>query len=101
MNRKEIVVPRASWNDVFSDDTENLLIPVVPCLTKSRKGPATMHLPCPTFLSKEGGEVQKSLTVSYQARCSSLNGGSVSLVFISSQRAIHLFLSNPKIMLSG
>jgi len=56
MNRKEIVVPRASWNDVFSDDTENPLIPVVPCSTKSRKGPATMHLPCPTFLSKEGGK---------------------------------------------
>jgi hypothetical protein len=57
MNRMEIVVPRASWNNVFSDDTGNLLIPVVPYLTKSRKGPATMHLPCPTFLSKEWGEV--------------------------------------------
>jgi len=46
----------------FSDDTENLLIPVVPCSTKSRKGPAAMHLPCPTFLSKEWGEVQIDCT---------------------------------------
>jgi hypothetical protein len=59
MNRMEIVIPRASWSDAFSDDAENPLIPVVPCSTESRKGPATMHLPCPSFLSKEWGEVQR------------------------------------------
>ena len=61
MKRMEIVVPRASWGDVFSEGAENPLIPVVPCSTKSRKGPATMHLPCPTFLSKEWGEAHPSM----------------------------------------
>lgn len=42
------------------DDAENPLIPGVPRSIKPRKGPATMHLPCPTFLSKEGGEVHLS-----------------------------------------
>ncbi len=47
---------------VFSDDSENPLIPVVPCSTNSRKGPAEMHLPCPSILSKQWGEDQSRTT---------------------------------------
>jgi len=53
----EIVVPRASWSDVFWDGSENPLIPAVPRSTKSQKGTAAMHLPCLSFLSKKWGEV--------------------------------------------
>jgi hypothetical protein len=58
----EIVVPRASWSDVFSDDVENPLIPSGPRSKRLRKEPAAMHLPCPSFLSKQWGEVQRSLS---------------------------------------
>jgi hypothetical protein len=58
MNRKEIVVPGSSRSDIFWGGSENPLIPVDPGSTKSRKGPAAMHLPCPSFLSKERGELQ-------------------------------------------
>jgi len=58
----KIVVPRSFRNDVFPADAENPLIPGLPRSAKSRKDPAEMHLPCPSFLSKEWGEVQATNT---------------------------------------
>lgn len=60
MNRLRIVVPGASWSDVFSDDAENPLIPGIPLLMRSLKGPAVVHLLFPSFLSEQRGEVQLS-----------------------------------------
>jgi hypothetical protein len=57
MSRMKIVVPGASTSDVFSDDAENPLIPGVPRLMRSQKGPAVVHLLFPSFLSKQRGEV--------------------------------------------
>jgi len=57
MNRMAIVVPRASWSDIFSEDPENPLIPGAPHSKRLPKEPAAMHLPCLSFLSKEWGEV--------------------------------------------
>ena len=63
MKRMEIVVPRASWSDIFSEDPENPLIPGAPHSKRLPKEPAAMHLPCLSFLSKEWGEVQTSHTM--------------------------------------
>ena len=57
MNRKEIVVPRASWRDVFLDGPEKALIPGTRRLLWSHMGPAAMHLTGSPLLSKEWGEV--------------------------------------------
>jgi len=60
MKRMEIVVPRASWSDVFSDNAENPFIPRILRSMKPEKGPAAMHLQRPSLLSKEVGEVHQS-----------------------------------------
>jgi hypothetical protein len=63
MNRREIVVPRASWCDVFSDEREKALIPGIRRLLGSQMGPAAMHLTGSPLLSKEWGEVHNALFV--------------------------------------
>jgi hypothetical protein len=70
MKRMEIVVPRASWSDVFSDNAENQFIPRVLRPMKPEKGPAAMHLQRPSLLSKEWGEVHFT---KYQLFLSPLN----------------------------
>ena len=62
MDRIEIVVPRTSWSDSFSNSSENPLIPGVLRSRKSRKKTATVHLQNPFLLSKEWGEVQITQT---------------------------------------
>ena len=64
MNRKEIVVPRASWSDVFSDDAKKAVIPGAWRLMWSQMGPAEMHLTGSSLLSKEWGEVQPTRKLS-------------------------------------
>jgi len=60
MDRLEIVVPGASWIDVFSDDAENPLIPGNPRSKRLlQKEPAEMHLNCPSlYCPKNGGKLK-------------------------------------------
>jgi len=61
MNSMTIVVPGASWSDVFSSRPGNPFLPGVPRSRKSRKKPATMHLQSPSLLSNEWGEVHRAV----------------------------------------
>jgi hypothetical protein len=58
MNRMEIAAPMASWSDIFSAKAKIRQRLDIPRSAKLRKDPAEMHLPYPSFLSKEWGEVQ-------------------------------------------
>jgi hypothetical protein len=56
MNRMEIVVPRASWSDVFSDDVENALIPGAWCLMRPVRGRPQRTFLAPLYCPKNGGK---------------------------------------------